>query len=274
MGMGMLLIGVGTFPALLGTLPRSGGWMDTVKKGMGLLLLVVALWFVRPGAVLPAAVFYPLTGATAVLTAVFMGAFDRPQGLQGWWPRARMGLGLVVFVIGLWLLIGSFLTHGFILPSPLRQAPAPVGTDALRAAPVFAGPTATVPVGAPGKVAWDVIATGPGAGTRLAAIRAAAHEAGRPVMIDFWASWCVYCKKLDKSVWNDPAVVAESPRWVTVKIDATATDDEEMTAIKAEFQVSGLPRVVFIDSQGTILHGRSAGFLPAAEMLALMQGVR
>lgn len=273
-GMGMLLIGVGTFPALLGTLPRSGGWMDTVKKGMGLLLLVMAFWFVRPGAVLPAAVFYPLTGAAAILTSVFMGAFDRPQGIQGWWPRTRMGLGLVIFVIGLWLLVGSFLTHGFILPSPLRQATASTGADKFHTVPVVAGPTPAGTPGAPEKVAWDVIATGPGAGNRLAAIRAAAREAGRPVMIDFWAAWCVYCKKLDKSVWNDPAVVAESLRWVTVKIDATATDDEEMTAIKAELQVSGLPRVVFIDSQGTTLYGRSAGFLPAAEMRALMQGVR
>jgi thiol:disulfide interchange protein DsbD len=279
LGMGLLLIGVGTFPALLGTLPRSGGWMDTVKRGMGLLLLVMALWFVRPGAVLPAAVFYPLTGAAAILTAVFMGAFDSLQGIPGWWPRARRGLGLVVFVIGLWLLVGSFLTYGFLLPSPVKSAAVSASTDAPRTAPAVTGPlptgpTPTGPVAVPDKVAWDVIATGPGAGRKLAEIRAAALAAGRPVMIDFWAAWCVYCKKLDKSVWNDPAVVAESLRWVPVKIDATATDDDEMTAIKAEFEVSGLPRVVFIDSQGTILHGRSAGFLPAAEMLALMQGVR
>ena len=75
-------------------------------------------------------------------------------------------------------------------------------------------------------------------------------------------------------MWNDPTVVAESSRWTTIKIDATATDDEEMSAIKEEFGVSGLPRVVFIDSRGEILHGRSTGFVPAAEMLALMQGVR
>ncbi len=273
LGMGLLLIGVGTFPALLGTLPRSGGWMDTVKRGMGLLLIVMALWFVRPGAVLPAAVYYPLTGAAAILTAVFMGAFERPREVQGWWPRARMGLGLITFVIGLWLLVGSFLTHGFILPSPLQHAAAAEGGYAARPAPV-AGQAPTAPAVAQEKVAWEVIATGPGARDRLEAVRTAAREAGRPVLVDFWATWCVYCKKLDKTVWNDPAVVAESLRWATVKIDATATDDAEMEAIKAEFEVSGLPRIVFIDSQGTILHGRSAGFLPAAEMLALMQGVR
>lgn len=293
LGMGMLLIGVGTFPALLGTLPRSGGWMDTVKKGMGLLLVVMAFWFVRPGVVLPATVFYPLAGAAAILTAVFMGAFDRPQESWGWWPRARMALGLVVFVAGLWLLVGSFLAHGFLLPSPLQTATGPVAghgeaavvrsasaprtSPATPEAPGKSATSGTAPVTAStetGKVAWEVIATGANATARLEAIRAAARAAGQPVLVDFWASWCVYCKKLDKSVWNDPAVVAESQRWATVKIDATATDDDEMAAIKAEFQVTGLPRVIFIDSRGAILHARATGFVPAPEMLALMQSVR
>lgn len=278
LGMGMLLIGVGTFPALLGTLPRSGGWMDTVKRGMGLLLVVMAFWFVRPGAVLPAAVFYPLAGLAAVLTAVFMGAFDRPQEGWGWWPRARMGLGLFTFIVGVWLLASTFLQHGFIAPSPLAAAaPAHATAAGPAARPAGSGAgTAPAVAGAPvaGKVAWEVIATGEGARARLDAIRAEARAAGRPVIVDFWASWCVYCKKLDKSVWVDAAVVAESARWAAVKIDATAADDADMSAIKEEFGVSGLPRVVFIDSRGEILHARSTGFVPAAEMLALMQGVR
>jgi thiol:disulfide interchange protein DsbD len=282
LGMGLLLIGVGTFPALLGTLPRSGGWMDTIKRAMGLLLVVMAFWFVRPGVVLPAPVFYPLAGLAAILTAVFMGAFDRPREEWGWWPRARMALGLVVFVTGLWLLVGSFLHHGFLIPSPLTQASEGTAPAAARVTVAAGSPRATpaatvasAPVPAPaGHVPWEVIATGPGAKARLDAVRAAAREAGRPVLVDFWATWCVYCKKLDKAVWNEPAVVAESARWATVKIDATATDDQEMSAIKEEFGVSGLPRVVFIDSRGEILHARSTGFVPAAEMLALMQGVR
>ncbi|MBM4129584.1 hypothetical protein FJ250_00950 [bacterium] len=275
LGMGVLLIGVGTFPALLGSLPRSGGWMDTIKRAMGLLLVVMAFWFVRPGIVLPAAVFYPLAGLAAIVTAVFMGAFDRPLESWGWWPRARMALGLVVFVTGLWLLLGSFLQHGFLLPSPLPERTAAAGSaaPAAGAVPSAAAAPAAAPTPA-GSVPWEVIATGPGAQERFAAIRAAAQAAGRPVLVDFWATWCVYCKKLDKSVWNDPAVVAEAARWAAVKIDATAPDDQEMTAIKDEFRVSGLPRVVFIDSRGEILHARSAGFVPAADMLALMQGVR
>ncbi len=277
LGMGMLLIGVGTFPALLGTLPRSGGWMDTVKRGMGLLLVVMAFWFVRPGVVLPAAVYYPLAGAAAIVTAVFMGAFDRPQESWGWWPRARMALGLVVFLAGVWFMLGSFLAHGFLMPSPFGAATTSVGEAPPATASTAVSRPDAAPAGAPAahaKVAWEVVTTGPDARPRLDALRAAAKAEGKPVIIDFWASWCIYCKKLDKLVWTDAAVVAESARWKTIKVDATATDDADMTAIKEEMGVTGLPRVVFIDSQGTILQDRSSGFVPATDMLALMQGVR
>ncbi len=119
-----------------------------------------------------------------------------------------------------------------------------------------------------------MIHTGENVQAFLDAKRAEAKAAGKPVMIDFWATWCVYCKKLDKLVWNVPAVVAESQRFVTIKIDATAPDDDEMTAIKEEFQVPGLPRVIFIDSRGEVLLGRSVGFKPADEMLEIMKSIR
>jgi thiol:disulfide interchange protein DsbD len=277
LGMGLLLIGVGTFPALLGSLPQAGGWMDTVKKGMGLLLVAMAFWFVRPSIFLPEVVFYPLLGATTIVVAIFMGALDSLAADSHWWDRTRKGLGIVVLVGGLYLLGGSLLTHGLLMPSPLATAVAPgTSADGAPAAVATAAPAAARPAAAPlpDKVPWEKIATGNDVRAFLDARRAEAVAAGKPMMIDFWATWCVYCKKLDKDVWNVPDVVRESQRFVTIKIDATAPDDAEMAAIKEEWGVAGLPRVVFIDSRGEFLPGRSTGFEPAPRMLEIMQGIR
>ena len=279
-GMGLLLIGVGTFPALLGSMPQSGGWMETVKKGMGLLLLAMAFYFVRPGSVLPAHIFYPLVGVATILTAVFMGAFDSLPPEAGWWSRTLKGLGLVVFVAGLYFLGGSFVQHGFMMPSPLTGTTASPEVEA-RMTSAGEGPTAASATVAdppaeplPDKIQWTKIHTGDDVQAFLDGKRAKAKAEGQPVMIDFWAQWCVYCKKLDKLVWNVPAVVAEAQRFVTIKVDATAPDDAEMTSIKGEFKVPGLPRVIFIDSRGEVLHGRSVGFKSAEDMLELMTSIR
>jgi thiol:disulfide interchange protein DsbD len=280
MGMGLLLIGVGTFPALLGTMPRSGGWMDTVKNGMGLVLVAMAFYFVRPGSVLPAHIFYPLLGVATILASVFMGAFDSLSPEAGWWTRSLKGLGLVAFVAGLFFLGGSFLQHGFLMPSPLPEISAPpAGYNASPVAvvspPFGAGSRAeAAPAPLPDQVPWTTTHTGEDVKAFLASQRTEAKAAARPVMIDFWAQWCVYCKKLDKTVWNVPEVVAEARRFTTIKVDATAPDDQEMTEIKEEYRVPGLPRIIFIDSRGEILHGRSAGFKTAEEMLALMKSIR
>ena len=279
-GMGLLLIGVGTFPAMLGSMPQSGGWMDTVKKGMGLLLVAMAFYFVRPGSVLPAHIFYPLVGVTTILTAVFMGAFDSLAPEDGWWPRTLKGLGLVVFVAGLYFLGGSFVQNGFMMPSPFAKmatvsgpTTGPKAASTFRATETNAGATTTT-APLPAKVQWNLIHTGESVQAFIDGKRAEAKAAGKPVMIDFWAQWCVYCKKLDKLVWNVPAVVAESQRFETIKVDATAADDAEMTTIKEEFKVPGLPRVIFIDSRGEVLHGRSTGWQKAEDMLEIMKSIR
>lgn len=275
MGMGVLLIGVGTFPALVGSMPQSGGWMDTVKKGMGLLLVAMAFYFVRPGSVLAANIFYPLVGVTVILVAVFMGAFDGLAADAHWWRRTSKGLGLAAFAAGLYLLFGSFLQYGFLLPSPLAGHDPVAAERASEAAPDTAPQAAVQTVQPlPTKVPWTKIHTGEAVQAFLDTQRTAAKQAGKPIMIDFWANWCVYCKKLDKLVWKDPAVIREASRFVTIKIDATAADDAEMEKIKEDFQVPGLPRVIFIDSRGEVLHGQSVGFLKAEEMLAVMKNIR
>jgi thiol:disulfide interchange protein DsbD len=203
---------------------------------------------------------------------VFVGAFDSLAAASGWWDRTRKGLGIIFLAIGLLLIGQAFLGHATSPAAPGHSRTAVVAaTPATGEATPAATETAAV---LPAEVPWEKTATGEGARAFLDAKLAAAKAEGRPVMIDFWAAWCVYCKKLDQHVWNDPAVVAESQRFVTLKVDATAPDDEEMTAIKEAWDVAGLPRVVFLDSRGEYLAGRSTGFNPAPKMLEIMQSIR
>ena len=179
--MSMLLIGVGTFPALLGQLPQAGGWMENVNKGMGLLLIAMAFYFVRPSIFVPAHIFYPLLGGVMIVVAVFLGAFDRFGDDVHWWVRARKGIGLIVLVAGVYLLGGSFLKNGFLMPSPLVDRTAGPEAVAVVPGPVAAtelAETASAPL--PEKVQWQVVHTGENARSFLDAQLAAAKAAGKP----------------------------------------------------------------------------------------------
>jgi thioredoxin:protein disulfide reductase len=275
LGLSALLVAVGTFPAFLTRLPRSGGWMETVKKGMGLLLLYMAFFFVRPPLVLSEPAFLLLLGAVTVLVAVFLGAFDRLAPESGWWPRTRKGLGLIGFLIGVWLLARVGLPE-LLPPRTTAGAGAPATTVAAVATAATGNgtndPTAATPL--PAEVPWTVLRAGENVGAQLEAAIAEAQATGRPVIIDFWATWCAYCRKLDREVWNVPEVVQESLRFTAIKIDATRPDDADMTAVKAMFRVPGLPTVAFVDSSGRILHGRTlSGWHEAAVFLTTMRGV-
>ncbi len=272
LGLSALLVAVGTFPSLMSNIPQAGGWMETVKRGMGLLLLYMAFFFVRPPLVLPEAVFWPLLGAVTIVVAVFLGAFDRLEVDSHWWVRTRKGLGILALLTGVWLLGRAALPD--VLPAtPVQPAAVPVQMAA--GGGTSGGETAVAAAPLPEKVQWEVIATGENVSGFLESKIAEAQETGRPIMIDFWATWCAYCRKLDKVVWVEPAVVAESMRYITIKVDATESDDADMTAVKEMFRVPGLPTVAFIDSTGRILHGKTlTGWHEADVFLETMQSIR
>lgn len=268
LGLSALLVAVGTFPSLMSSIPQAGGWMETVKRGMGLLLLYMAFFFVRPPLVLSEAIFWPLLGAVTVLVAVFMGAFDRLSPESHWWDRTRKGLGVLVLLTGVWLLGRAVLPS--LLPTTVVSAPATMATTP--AAGAAATTAAAQPL--PDKVQWEIIRTGENVGDFIDAKIAEAQATGQPIIIDFWATWCAYCKKLDKVVWVEPEVVRESLRFITIKVDATKADDADMAAVKERFRVPGLPTVAFIDSEGRVLHGKTlTGWHEADVFLETMRTV-
>jgi thioredoxin:protein disulfide reductase len=104
---------------------------------------------------------------------------------------------------------------------------------------------------------------------------AGARAAGKPVMIDFYADWCLPCKELDEKTFTDPEVVAESERFVRLKADLTRTGDQKVKELSREYSILGVPTIVFIGASGEEIGAvRLTGFERPQGFLARMKQVR
>ncbi|HEX7151935.1 MAG TPA: cytochrome c biogenesis protein CcdA [Thermoanaerobaculia bacterium] len=79
---------------------------------------------------------------------------------------------------------------------------------------------------------------------------AKAKATGKPVVIDFYADWCLPCKELDEKTFPDKRVASELDRFVRVKADLTAPDDPRTQALTKQYQILGVPTIVVIDPTG------------------------
>jgi thiol:disulfide interchange protein DsbD len=99
--------------------------------------------------------------------------------------------------------------------------------------------------------------------------------AKQPVMIDFYATWCLPCKELDAKTFSDPRVAAELKRFRRVKADLTFTDDPKTLALTKQYAIVGMPTIVFIDANGHERRDlRLAGFEPPELFIARAKQVR
>jgi thiol:disulfide interchange protein DsbD len=102
-----------------------------------------------------------------------------------------------------------------------------------------------------------------------------AKAAGKPVVIDFYADWCLPCKELDEKTFSDGKVMAELDRFVRVKADLTVPSDETTMALTKQYAILGVPTIVFLDANGMeIGDARLTGFEPAEKFLQRVQAVK
>jgi thioredoxin:protein disulfide reductase len=108
-----------------------------------------------------------------------------------------------------------------------------------------------------------------------AQLLAAARAENKPVVIDFYADWCLPCKELDDKTFTNEAVIAELDRFVRVKADLTAPDDEKTRELTKQYAILGVPTIVFLDEAGNEISGaRLTGYEPPAAFLKRVQQVK
>lgn len=96
---------------------------------------------------------------------------------------------------------------------------------------------------------------------------------GKPVIIDFYADWCIPCKELDAATFSNPKVIEESKRFVGLKADMTKSVSPEVDVMRTKFKIIGVPTIILIDSQGKEAK-RFTGFITAEEFLKYLKEVK
>lgn len=244
-GMGLPLLVVGASAGTL--LPRAGAWMNGVKAFFGVLLFATAWWMLSP--VIPAWVQILGWSVLAVLSAVLLRAFDAlpPNPSLG----AAMGkaLGLLLALLAIVWVVG-LASGGRSLLDPLSHWAR--NTTGVGAEPV--------------KARFEPVRS-------VSQLESILVASTRPVMLDFYADWCVSCKEMEAFTFTDQAVIQRMGQMQLLKADVTANNSEDRALLK-RFRLFGPPGIIFFAPGGReIREIRVVGFQDAGKFAATLDQV-
>lgn len=230
-GMSIPLLLVGVSAGSL--LPRVGAWMESVKRLFGVLMLAMAIWLVSP--------VIPPVAQMLLWAALLLGyGFYLLRHTRHW---AAMAFGAAFALMGGMQLVG--------VASGGRDAFAPLAH--LSGTPQHHG------------LVFTRIKTVDQLDAALAA------NAGKTVMLDFYADWCVSCKEMEKFTFVDPKVQAKLANTALLQVDVTANDAADKAMLK-RFGLFGPPGIILFDAQGKeIADSRVIGYQNAEKFSASLE---
>jgi len=233
LGMGVPLILITLFGNKI--LPKSGMWMETVKKLFGFVMLALPVFLISR--ILPDE-WTPRLWAMLGTAFFIWFAFQMPKNGTGW-----------VFRI-------LFLVAAMISVKPLQTW--------------VWGETST-PSAVENKVVSHVEFKKVKSEAELQ--QALSENNKSLVMLDLYADWCVACKEFEKETFSDPSVQKAFGDMLLLQVDMTK-NSEENRALMTKYKVLGLPTILFFNQDGKEIEGsRVNGFMPAVEFLQWIEKI-
>jgi thiol:disulfide interchange protein DsbD len=238
---------LGTFPSLLKSVPRRGVWMEDIKQLLGVILIGVAVYYLA--LLIPSIVYWPLVVLLCLIAAGIIAVKSAERHAQRRLLSAWRAVG-VVFVLAATYFAATRVPAAI---ADYREAQVAAGED-MRIAAVGPAVQETTGTAVEGTTTGTLDA-GEGGLVWLkneAEAVALVKETGRPMMVDFTATWCTACKQLDKFTFSEESVRKELAGFVLLKIDCTEETFDNM-ALQKKYGSKSLPTVAFVNKDGELL---------------------
>lgn len=209
LGMGVPLLLIGLGAGRF--MPKPGGWMENITKIFGIIMLGVAIWLLDR--VLSPSIIMSLWALLFLATAIYLKTQSN--------MIAELASS-VLFILGVVLLVG--LISGSTNPlKPLEKL------------------TGSANVIKEDKLVFHKI-------KNISELELAIKNSNKPVLLDFWASWCVACKEFEEITFKDEEVIQKLQGFTLLKADVTQNNDEDK-ALQKMFGVVGPPALIFWDKE-------------------------
>ncbi|MDN5096720.1 protein-disulfide reductase DsbD [Aliarcobacter butzleri] len=230
MGVPLLLIGLGAGKFM----PKPGGWMESITKIFGIVMLGVAIWLLDR--VLNANIIMYLWALLLLGSAIYLKIYQH--------ILAQL-ITVVIFILGVVLFVGAI--SGATNPlNPLEKFTSSKMTQVSDEKLIFK------------KV------------KNIQELELAIKNSNKPVMLDFWASWCVSCKELEEITFQDEQVINKLQEFTLLKADVTENNDEDK-ALQKKFGVVGPPALIFWDKdKNEIQASRIIGYKNPKDFLEIV----